>query len=154
MLPEGGEPELVMGTPFDERHPRFSPDGQWLAYMSNRSGNDEIYVRPYPGPGPEVTVSVGGGVDPVWSPDGSELFYRSGEQMMAVPIDVADGFRPGTPVPLFQDFFWRDINQSDYDVAPDGQHFVMLRAGGEGGSTSVTLVRNWFTELGERMAED
>ena len=72
-----------MVTEFDERHPMFSPDGEWITFTSDQSGKDEIYVKRYAGEGRMVLVSTGGGREPIWSPDGKELFYRSGNKMMA-----------------------------------------------------------------------
>ena len=65
----------------------FSPDGRWLAYMSDESGRDEIYARAYPGPGPKIPISTEGGMQPVWSPRGGEIFYRLGESMMLVAVE-------------------------------------------------------------------
>ena len=80
VLPLDGDrtPVPFLSTPFEDRGVSFSPDGQWLAYVSAESGQDEIYVRPYLGPGGQVTVSNGGGQEAVWGPDGTELFYRNG----------------------------------------------------------------------------
>src|SRR5258706_2718859 len=75
--PKPGKPELFLGTPAVEVSPVFSPDGRWLAYMSLESGGPEVYVRPFPGPGGKWQVSTGGGVMPVWSRNGRELFYRT-----------------------------------------------------------------------------
>ena len=84
VLPVGGDPEPFLVTPFEEGAPMFSPDGRWMAYVSDESGQTEVYVRPYPGPGPRFTVSTTGGREPLWSRDGSELFYRSQEGIMTV----------------------------------------------------------------------
>jgi eukaryotic-like serine/threonine-protein kinase len=73
-------------TRFDEAAPQFSNDGRWLAYMSNESGRYEVYVQPYPGPGGKWQISTEGGTEPIWNPNGRELFYRSGDKMMAVEI--------------------------------------------------------------------
>ena len=91
----GTDPVPFLLTPFDERTPRFSPDGKWLAYVSDESGRNDVYVQPYPGPGPKWLVSTDGGSDPVWSSDGRELFYRHGDQMMTVAIaPMGDFSRP------------------------------------------------------------
>ena len=83
--PSGGEPIAGVATPFNEMSPSFSPDGQWLAYVSNESGRNDVYVQAYPGGGKQ-TVSTDGGLSPVWSPGGDELFYRVENQVMAVSV--------------------------------------------------------------------
>ena len=157
MLPVGGNPEPFLITPFQERAAAFSPDGRWLAYVSNESGRDEIYVQPYPGPGPEFTVPTAGGREPVWSPDGSELFYRTEDQLMVVAVEPGDTFRADTPRPLFADPYVRDltaVGAPNYDIMPDGQLFVMVSANAESGTDeglAVILVTNWYEELRQRM---
>jgi eukaryotic-like serine/threonine-protein kinase len=89
-------------TPFNEGGPRFSPDGRWLAYVSDESDRWEIYVQPYPGPGGKWQISTDGGTEPVWNPNGRELFYRSGDKMMAVDIATQPGFAAGRPRVLFE----------------------------------------------------
>ena len=89
-------------TPFNEAAPRFSPDGRWLAYISDESGRYEIYVQPYPGPGGKWQISTEGGTEPVWNPNGRELFYRNGDKMMAVDIATQPGFSAGKPRMLFE----------------------------------------------------
>ena len=161
MLPAGGDPEPFLVTPFEERGAVFSPDGRWLAYVSNESGQDEVYVRPYPGPGLEFTVSTSGGTEPVWSPDGSELFYRSQDQLMAVAVDLGDTFRGETPRPLFADSYQRDLSATggpaNYDITPDGQRFIMVTlpegSGGTGEGPPVILVQNFFEELRQVVPE-
>ena len=79
----------------------ISPNGRWVAYISDESGQDEIYVQPFPEGGQRWLISTGGGIEPMWSRDGRELFYRNGNQMMAVPTDTEPGFNAGTPRLLF-----------------------------------------------------
>lgn len=143
----GAEPELVLGTPFNERGAVFSPDGRWLAYASDQSGRDEIYVRPYSGPGPVATVSTTGGTEPVWSPDGTELFYRTDEELMVVAVDATDGFRAGRSRALFSDSYKRNAQNAQYDVAPDGEHFIMVSTSASGTQGTFVLVQNFFEEL-------
>ena len=91
-------------TSSNESAPKFALDGRWLAYVSDESGRDEIYVQPYPGPGGKKQISAEGGTEPVWNPNGRELFYRSGNKMMAVDTssDTSLGFTAGTPRMLFE----------------------------------------------------
>jgi serine/threonine-protein kinase len=147
VLATEGEPEPFLITPFEERAPAFSPDGRWLAYVSTKSGQNEVYMQPYPGPGPELVISIAGGTEPVWSPDGSELFYRSADLMMVV--DLADPARPGTPERLWVDRYVRDPNGNaapNYAIDVDGQRFVMLRAAVEN-DNELIVVLNWTEDL-------
>ena len=154
-LPVGGDPEPFLVMPFEELAPTFSPDGRWLAYVSNESGQQEVYVQPYPGPGPKYTVSTAGGREPVWFPDGSELFYRTQTQLMSVAVDLGDVFRGDTPQPLFDDSYVRDpggTGTPNYDITSDGQRFVMARAGGPGDYTTVAVL-NFIEELRQALPD-
>jgi Tol biopolymer transport system component len=107
----------------------LSPDGRWLAYVSNESGGYEVYVQPFPGPGRKWQVSTEGGTEPVWSRNGRELFYRSGRKMMAVDIATGPAFAAGIPKMLFDGDYARlttVFGGQNYDVTPDGQHFIMV----------------------------
>ena len=150
-----GTPVPVVVTPFEDRGVSFSPDSRWLAYVSAKSGQDEIYVRPYPGPGREETVS-NGGQEAVWGPDGTELFYRNGRQLMVVPVDTTSAeLSVGPPAPLFEgDFAFDNASggggNPNYDVAPDGQSFIMVARGGPAAGvevTPITVALNWTQEL-------
>jgi serine/threonine-protein kinase len=148
---DGLRSEPLVVTPFQDRAPVFSPDGRWIAYVSDKSGREEVYVRPpYPGPGPESTVSTAGGREPVWSRDGTELFYRSEEQLMVVDVELGGGFRPGTPRPLFGDVYDRDTGGvggiANYDVTADGERFVMVRRDASA-QAELVVVLNWAEEL-------
>ena len=141
--------EPFLRTPFNETVPAFSPDGRWLAYASDESGRYEIYVRPYPGPGGKWQISTAGGEQPVWNPNGRELFYRSGDKMMAVEIATEPGFAAGKPRVLFEGPYATQSTYPDYDVSPDGQRFLMLKpaAQAEEGPTQINVVLNWFEDL-------
>jgi Tol biopolymer transport system component len=141
-------------TRFDESGPRFSPDGRWLAYMSDESGRYEIYVQPYPGPGGKWQISTGGGTEPVWNRNGRELFYRIGDKMMAVEITTQPGFAAGTPRVLFEGRYEpAPFPVANYDVSPDGQRFLMLKPVEQTGAapTQINVVLNWFEELKRRV---
>ena len=141
---DGASPFLT--SRFLEESPRFSPDGRWLAYSSDESGRPEVYVQPFPGPGGKLVISTDGGREPVWSPDGRELFYRNGFWMMAVPIQTEPAFQAGTPRVLFERRS-PTATSSNYDVSPDGQRFVMIGLDPESRQSSVHVVLNWFDEL-------
>ena len=131
----------------------FSPDGLWLAYVSDESGRSEVNVQPYPGPGGKRQISTEGGSQPVWARNGQELFYRNGNQMMAVEITTDPNFSPGTPRLLFEgDFQMGTVSRANYDVTLDGQRFVMLQqVGPDSGATQINVVLNWFEELKQRV---
>ena len=145
-----GEPTPFVLTPFDERTPRFSPDGKRLAYVSNESGRDEVYVQPFPGPGEKWLVSTDGGLDPVWSRNGRELFYRQDDQIMVVSIATDTQFSASRPQPLFEARFDAEADGPNFDVSPDGQWFVMLRSEQRAASAELNLVLNWFSEITAR----
>ena len=141
-------------TPFNETAPRFSPDGHWLAYVSDESGRDEIYVQPYPGPGGKWQISTDGGTEPVWNPNGRELFYRSGDKMMAVDIATQPGLTAGKPRMLFEGpYMPTPLTFPDYDASPDGQRFLMLKPTEQAQSapTQINVVLNWFEELKQKV---
>jgi len=141
-------------TPSNESAPRFSPDGHWLAYVSNESGRNEIYVQPYPGPGGKWQISTEGGVEPLWNSNGRELFYRTGDKMMAVGIDTRPSFSAGKPRLLFEGKYQPPpFTSPNYDVTSDGQRFLMLKPSeaGEAAPTQINVVLNWFEELKRRV---
>jgi serine/threonine-protein kinase len=136
------------GTPFNEYGADFSPDGRFVAYVSDPSGRFEVWVRPFPGPGSPVRVSADGGVDPQWSKDGKEIFYRNGRQVLAARVlSGPSGFHAEPPRVLFEgDFAHEDsAGVRYYDVAADGR-FLMLEASGVS-SASIILIQNWAEEL-------
>ena len=133
----------------------FSPDMRYVAYLSPESGRREIYIRPYPGPGGQVTVSVEGGREPIWSPNG-EVFYRSlnGDRMFAASVATTPTLKVGPPVQLFQRPYYIAPSGSprpQYDVTADGQRFLMLNPGpglnSSVGVSRVVVVQNWVEDL-------
>jgi len=148
---ENEEPQPFIASPNHECCAQFSPDGKWLAYVSNERGRIQVYIRPYPAPDVKFLVSEerGGGGEPRWSPDGTELFYRSGNRLMAVSVQTDPTFRAGRPEVLFQGPFQSAPNPAGlqfYDISPDGERFLMTKAAvQEAGQINVVL--NWFEEL-------
>ncbi len=147
---DGSEPpNALWETPFsNEQHPEVSPDGRWLAYDSDESGNEEVWVRPYPNvQGGRHPISVRGGSRPLWSPDGMELFYRNDDTVMAVAINTSSDFTAGDPVPLFGGYPIIGQGGRDYDTR-DGENFVMIKQlEGASADASIIVVENWFEEL-------
>jgi len=132
--------------------PRFSPDGHWLAYISDESGRYEVYVQPYPGSGAKYQISTEGGTEPVWNPNGRELFYRNGNKMMAVNVTTQPTFSAGKPTMLFEGYLLSTQRLPNYDVSADGQRFLMLKANEQAqGRAQINAVLNWFEELKHRV---
>jgi eukaryotic-like serine/threonine-protein kinase len=141
---EDGTQEDFLATRADEWMPRVSPDARWVAYASNVSGADEVYLLPSDRSSAPQLVSVGGGTEPVWSRDGTELFYRRGNGILAVAIRTDPTLTVGRPVELFTASY--DFTQfPNWDVQPDGR-FVMVKAD-PSTTRQVQVVLNWFEEL-------
>jgi len=138
-------------TPSDETGADVSPDGRWLAYVSDESGRDEIYVQRYPGLGDKIPISNDGGFTPQWSRDGRALFYRNGDQMLVVDVAYeGDRVVPSKPRLLFRKRFdpGPSRDRANYDVAPVGERFLMVQSEELGASPSqLNIVLNWFEEL-------
>jgi serine/threonine-protein kinase len=148
-VPASAEPEPLVVTEFNERSHSISPDGRWLAYASNESGRDEVYVRPIPGPGGKRQVSADGGAEPRWALDGSGLFYRGHDgNFYFVEIRTEPALQIGQRRMLFEDRYVTNPSHTNFDLLPDGR-FVFLK--GSDTPTSVVLVMNWFEELRERV---
>ena len=149
----GGNPSPVLTEEsYNEHSPMFSTDGRWLAYVSDESGQAEIYVRRYPGTGGSQLISSDGGTQPMWSSDGRELFYRNGDLFMRVPVESTDRDFPfGTPEVLFEGRYVRSGTRPgyrDYDVTEDGQRFVMVQPlEPESTLTQINVILNWTEEL-------
>ena len=138
-------PLVVKGTGSNQA--ALSPDGRWLAYTSIAEGGREVYVTPFPSMETSRLISRDGGSEPRWAHSGRELFYKSGGQLMVVPVAPGASFVPGVPRALFSVAGYASArNRQQYDVAPDDRRFLMIRefehSGGE-----VVYVENWFTEL-------
>jgi serine/threonine-protein kinase len=139
--------------------PQISPDGRWMAYMSNESGQYEVYVRPFPDVNKgRWQVSTGGGAAPLWSPNCRELFYLSRDSGMAVAVQTEPTFSLGTPKTLFRLTYIGSSPGSGtpWDISPDGKRFLMMKEPGSpasagGAPLKINIVLNWFEELKQRV---
>jgi eukaryotic-like serine/threonine-protein kinase len=145
--------QAFLRTSAYESAPQFSPDGRWLAYVSDESGRYEIYVQPFPEPGGKYQISTDGATEPVWNPNGRELFFRSGAKMMAVDITSQPNFSAGKPRMLFEGpYLSLQATIPSYDISPDGRHFLMLKASEQTqATTQINVVLNWFEELKQKV---
>ena len=147
-VPPGGTPVPVVVTPNNERAPRLSPNGRWLAYVSDQSDEDRVYVQAFPDGGPVIAVSSGPGTEAVWSRDGRELFYRNGPEMWVVEVETEPAFRPGTARLLFEGDYLPGVSgMPNYDVSLDGQQFLMVRPPAAASTDGYVVVQSWFEEL-------
>ena len=155
---DSAEFEGFLTAEWEEGNAEISPDGRWVAYQSDESGEPRIYVHSFPVVTGQHSVSPGLGTDPVWSPDGRTLYYRSGAQFFAVAVTTEPAFTVSAPDLLFDEPRYARIQSQgwvrNWDIHPDGSRFVMVSAGGRGGGASLSevyLVTNWFEELRQRM---
>jgi len=155
-------PHPLVVTPFNEQYVDLSPDGRWLAYTSNQSGRNEVYVQPYPGDGARQQVSVDGGTASAWSHDGRELFYMTASsiggqaaptKMMAVSVQLKPTFTAGTPRMLFEGRYGATANIRGYDVTADGRRFLMVQQKERPVMrlTDMVIVQNWVEELKQKL---
>jgi hypothetical protein len=143
-LPIQGErkPVPLVGGEFVGRSARFSPDGRWIAYVSNETGRDEIYLRGMAGAGGKWMISPEGGIEPRWSRTGRELFFLSDGMLMSVGIQVeGEALHAGVPIPVFT-----TPKTRWYDVSPDGQHFL-IPVNPKAGNEAICVVLNWEEDL-------
>jgi serine/threonine-protein kinase len=143
-------------TRFREGAPQFSPDGRWVAYVSDESGQNEVYVRPYPGPGEKWTISTDSGTEPVWARRSGQIFYRKGNALMVVDTTLSPAFSAGKPRQIFEraydpsGSFW-----PNYDVTPDGKRLLMVKPDEVTVSpVQINVVLNWFDELAAQVKPD
>jgi len=154
----GGSATPLLASEFSEHSAALSHNGDWLAYVSNRSGGDEVWVRPFPGPGGEHVVSLGGGGGPVWSRDSTEIYYRVDGTGLTVARLQTEPFQILSRERLFNvsDFWGGAITlRRHYDVGLDGERFLMLSMKGtDEDRTRIHVVLNWFEELKRLMPTD
>ncbi|HTY07150.1 MAG TPA: protein kinase [Gemmatimonadales bacterium] len=151
LIPLQGEkkPVGILTTVADEKEPRVSPDSKWLAYVSNESGVEEVYVRALMPGGARLPVSSGGGGEPVWSRDGRRLYYRAGLKLLVTTVTTSPRLAVSAPEVVFDGPYATDSYHPDYDVAPDGRSFVMIRPVEQ--NRQLVVAVNWITELRRRL---
>ena len=130
----------------------LSPNGKWLAYVSNESGRPEVYVDSYPGLKEKIAVSTEGGRRPQWSRDGRELFYRHGDALMAVSVDTGTSFRAAKPRRLFAGPYRGESQEPAFDVSPDSRRFLMIKSDDAATLRQINVVLNWFEDLKRRVS--
>jgi Tol biopolymer transport system component len=137
----------LVKTPAYEGGGQLSPDGKWLSYISNESGRNEVYVRPYSGPDRRWPVSTQGGTQATWNRNGKEIFYREGNRMMAVAVSGTSDLTLSQPQLLFERryAFGAGITVANYDLSKDGQRFLMVKD--EAGAGRLNIVLNAFSDL-------
>jgi len=147
----GREAKPLSQAKWTVRNAQFSPDGRWMAYASNETGNWEIYVSPFLSGNGKWQVSSGGGQEPKWRQDGRELFYVSSEgKMMSVAVKTGANFEPGSPIALFQTHRRQPVSALDvfsYDVNADGQKFLVLTKVDEANAAPLSVLLNWASEM-------
>ena len=148
-LDKKGEPRVLLGTPFSELNPEVSPDGRWIAYLSNETGRNEVDIRPVSGSFEQWQVSTGGGGSPRWRGDGRELYYASSDgYLMAVTIETQPVFRPGTPRKLLQLPARPDRDTPIFaDVTPDGKRFLLNVPVTARSTVGFHVIVNWTSLL-------
>ena len=144
------EPAALMQTRFAEPNADISPDGRWIAYQSDESGRSEIYVRPFPAVDSGLwQLSTTGGTHPLWAKSGRELFYLASPGLMSIPIQSGANFASGNARVIVKnaaDTYWVSSVGRSYDVAPDGERFLMLKEERQN-SGAIHVVKNWHTQL-------
>jgi eukaryotic-like serine/threonine-protein kinase len=147
LLPFGEDPRPLVVSRFNERGAVFSPDGRWIAFVSDESGRAEVYIQPFPGPGPKIPVSNEGGLQPVWGKSGRELYYRAADALMEVPVRLnplqVSAARKLLDLP--RAIYGFDQFTPDYDVAADGRFLAIRRDASI--ADEITVVLNWTQEL-------
>ncbi len=127
---------------------KVSPDGRWIVYVSDETGRDEVHVTSFPEPGRRWQVSAGGGSEPVWAKDGSELFYRRGQSLTAVAVELSPEFAVGQRSVLFGGEYFAYRYHAQHDVSPGSDRFLMVdMSQTRGGGPAFDVVLNWGQEL-------
>ena len=149
-------PQHLFPSPAGESDGQMSPDGKWVAYQASVSSRQEIYVAPFPGPGPRHQVSTGGGTEPLWSRDGRELFFQNGAHLIGVTITPGAAFSASVPHVVHQGRFLKTTNGNTcWSITRDGQRFLRIQqVEPERAINHIELVLNWFSELKQLTSGD
>ncbi len=149
-LARDGTEQTLVGSAADDSSSQLSPDGRWIAWASDESGQYQVYVAPFPGPGARVQISRAGGLQPRWRPSGGELYFKTPDNTLtAVPIESDSGtFSVGSPQPLFQ--IVEFLGPNSYDVSADGQRFLVREPLREGEVSPITLLTDWTALVDRR----
>ena len=143
-LDGSGVPQRYLSSEFNKAEARFSPNARWVAYQSNESGIDQVFVQSFPDPATRYQVSSAGGTRPRWRHDGKELFYLSPDgTLMAVTIRSNGGLEVGTPTMLFRTSTTKDAPAVNFEVAPDGQRFLIAEVVSQPSRSPITVQLNW-----------
>ena len=124
----------------------FSPNGNFVAYVSDLSGRPEVYVKSFTGEGARIPVSANGGTEPIWSPDGLEIFYWEYDKLMAVPVESNSQMTLGSPKMLFEGSFKKTDyggGQASYDISPDGSRFLMINQSSQFRPKVINVILDW-----------
>jgi len=146
--------ELLLATEFKDLSPQVSPDGRWLAYASDRAGQPQVYVRPFPDVESAVwQVSVSGGLHPLWSEDSRELFYLGQAEMMSVQIETTPEFRAQRPEPLFSHQIYLLTGNRNFDLDRTNERFLMVKKPSEDEipTNRIIIVQNWLDEVARQI---
>jgi len=142
-LQGNGRVEPLLTSDDNEVHAALSPDGKWLAYVSDEPGRYEVFVKSFPDLEGTWQISTEGGQAPVWAPDGAAIYYRDGASLVKVPVKNEGGFIPGRGEALFE-----AEQYGNYDIHPDGKRFLMIKRSQEDAPiTELIVVENWSEEL-------
>ena len=159
-LESGLARKLLLQSKYFEQHPVISLDGRWLAYASDKSGKNQVYVCPFPEVNNRIwPVSTNGGYGPLWSSSGRELFYRNGNSVMAVAVDTAPDLKLGQPKEVFRGaYFSSDAGSSKlpmWDIGRDDRFLMMKETGSTAspaaGARKICVILDWFEELEQRV---
>ena len=142
----GRQAQPLFNSVASEGQPAFSPDGQWLAYVSDESGRSEVYVTSYPAGRDRTLISLDGGEEPVWSRSSNEVYYRNGQRWMTVTTSFRPTFDASRPRLLFEGNYL-NVPGLSYDVTADGRRFVLIRGLDTPPTREIHVVLNWFEEL-------